>query len=234
MSKILVVDDEPTLVETIKYNLLKQGYEVSVAFDGIEAVEKARQEQPDLILLDVMLPKLDGFDVCRMLRKDLTVPILMLTARDEEIDKILGLELGADDYMTKPFSMRELVTRVKAMLRRVAMMKDEAEAAAQSSPVKVLTVKDFEIDLAQHVILHKGLALNLKPKEFDLLVFLATNRGQVFTREALLQNVWDYSYAGDTRTVDVHIRGLREKIEENPSEPQYIETVRGVGYRFRG
>lgn len=241
MNKVLVVDDEPTLVETIKYNLLKQGYEVSVAYDGAEALEIARQERPDLIVLDVMLPKLDGFDVCRALRKDMVVPVLMLTARDEEIDKILGLELGADDYMTKPFSMRELVTRVKVMLRRVAMIKDEVrdeirgEALADAEPrPQVLTISDFEIDVAQHVIVHRGQALSLKPKEFDLLVFLAKNQGRVFTREALLQRVWDYSYAGDTRTVDVHVRGLREKIEENPSEPQYIETVRGVGYRFKG
>lgn len=232
MSKVLVVDDEETLVETIKYNLLKNGYEVCVAFDGMQALNVARRERPDLIVLDVMLPALDGFDVCRALRKDTTVPILMLTARDEEVDKILGLEFGADDYMTKPFSMRELLTRVKVLLRRVRMARDEAAAAAQ--PSEVLNVGDLEIDLRQHRILHKGLPLNLKPKEFDLLAFLATNRGQVFTREALLQRVWGYSYAGDTRTVDVHIRGLREKIEENPSEPRSIETVRGVGYRFSG
>lgn len=232
MSKVLVVDDEETLVETIKYNLLKNGYEVCVAFDGMQALNVARRERPDLIVLDVMLPALDGFDVCRALRKDTAVPILMLTARDEEVDKILGLEFGADDYMTKPFSMRELLTRVKVLLRRVRMARDEAAAAAQ--PSEVLNVGDLEIDLRQHRILHKGLPLNLKPKEFDLLAFLATNRGQVFTREALLQRVWGYSYAGDTRTVDVHIRGLREKIEENPSQPRSIETVRGVGYRFSG
>ena len=233
MSKILVVDDERTLVETIKYNLLKNGYQVSVANDGVEAVEKARQEQPDLVVLDVMLPKLDGLEVCRMLRKDMTVPILMLTARVEEFDKILGLELGADDYMTKPFSMRELLTRIKAMLRRVKMMRDEV-AGAVDSPSQPLRVGDFVIDTAQHAILHKGQILNFKPKEFDLLAFLAANRGQVFTRDALIQRVWGYSYQGDTRTVDVHIRGLREKIEEDPGAPRYIETVRGVGYRFRG
>ncbi|MBI2953804.1 MAG: response regulator transcription factor [Chloroflexi bacterium] len=234
MSKILVVDDERTLLETIKYNLVKNGYQVSVAIDGVEAIEKARQEQPDLIVLDVMLPKLDGLEVCRMLRKDMTVPILMLTAKVEEFDKILGLELGADDYMTKPFSMRELVTRVKAMLRRVRMMRDEAAATEQSSPNKALIVGDFAIDPAQHTILQHGQPLGLKPKEFDLLVFLATNRGQVFTREALIERVWGYSYEGDTRTVDVHIRGLREKIEADASVPRYIETVRGVGYRFKG
>lgn len=233
MSKILVVDDERTLVETIKYNLLKNGYQVSVALDGAEALERARHDQPDLVVLDVMLPSLDGFEVCRILRKDTTVPILMLTARVEEFDKILGLELGADDYMTKPFSMRELLTRIKAMLRRVNMVRDEA-AAARSFPAKALAVGDFEIDLAQHTILHRGMPLNLKPKEFDLLSFLASYRGQVFTREALIRRVWGYAYEGDTRTVDVHIRGLREKIEENPGVPKHIETVRGVGYRFRG
>ncbi|MCL5263900.1 MAG: response regulator transcription factor [Chloroflexi bacterium] len=232
MSRILIVDDERTLVDTIKYNLLKEGFQICVAFDGMEALDKARQEQPDLILLDVMLPKLDGLEVCRVLRKDMTVPILMLTAKGEEFDRVLGLELGADDYMTKPFSMRELVTRIKAMLRRVRMARDEA-AAAQLPPSKVLTIRDLEIDLAQHTILQKGKPLNLTPKEYDLLAFLVTNRGQVFAREALIERVWDYSYAGDSRTVDVHIKGLREKIEPNPKDPQYIETVRGVGYRFR-
>ncbi len=234
MSKILVVDDERTLVETIKYNLLKNGYQVSVAFDGVEALEKARQEQPDLIVLDVMLPRLDGLEVCRTLRRDMTVPILMLTAKVEEFDTILGLELGADDYMTKPFSMRELMTRVKAMLRRVRMMREEMAAAVPLSASKVMTVRDFEIDPAQHRVLLKGTPLSLKPKEFDLLVFLAANPDQVFTREALIERVWGYSYEGDTRTVDVHVRGLREKIEEDSSAPRYIETVRGVGYRFRG
>jgi DNA-binding response OmpR family regulator len=234
LNRILVVDDERTLVETIKYNLVKNGYQVSVAFDGLEALEKARQEPPDLMVLDVMLPKLDGFEVCRELRKDMTMPILMLTARVEEFDKILGLELGADDYMTKPFSMRELLTRVKAMLRRVRMLRDEAAIAGQAAPAKVTAVRDFKIDIAQHTIVHNGQPLSLKPKEFDLLVFLATNPGQVFTREALIERVWGYSYEGDTRTVDVHIRGLREKIELDPAKPNYIDTVRGVGYRFRG
>jgi DNA-binding response OmpR family regulator len=237
LSKVLVVDDERTLVDTIKYNLLKNGYDVCVAYDGVEAVEMARQERPDLVVLDVMLPTLDGFDVCRAIRKDMSVPVLMLTAKDEEIDKILGLELGADDYMTKPFSMRELMTRVKAMLRRVKMITDDVVAAslAQSAAPSrgTLLAGDFEVDVARHSILHRGEPLSLKPKEFDLLAFLAANPGQVFTRESLLEKVWGYSFAGDTRTVDVHVRGLREKIEDNPSEPRYVETVRGVGYRLK-
>ncbi|MCL5263865.1 MAG: response regulator transcription factor [Chloroflexi bacterium] len=234
MSKILIVDDEPTLVETIKYNLQKEGHEIAVAFDGVQALEMFGQEHPDLIVLDVMLPKLDGFEVCRVLRKDANVPILMLTAKDEEIDKIVGLELGADDYMTKPFSMRELLARVKAMLRRVRMVQEETAKAVQGDVAQVLFVGEFEVDLAQHLIRRQGIALGLKPKEFDLLAFLIANRGQVFTREALLERVWGYSYSGDTRTVDVHVRGLREKIEEDPASPQHLETVRGVGYRFRG
>ncbi len=230
MAKILVVDDERILLDTLRYNLSKAGYEVTTAADGEAALRVARQESPDLVLLDVMLPKLDGFDVCRTLRQESSVPILMLTARVEEADKIIGLELGADDYLTKPFSMRELMARVKAMLRRVDMSHSDIEPAADNA----LREGNLEIDLVSHRASLAGNPLHLKPKEFDLLAYLMRFRGQAFTRDQLLQQVWGYDYAGDTRTVDVHIRWLREKVEADPSSPQLIETVRGVGYRFKG
>jgi len=231
MPRILVVDDEPTLVETIRYNLRREGHEVITATDGVQAIESARRDRPDLVILDLMLPKLDGFEVCRAIRRDQTMPILMLTAKDDEVDKVVGLELGADDYMTKPFSMRELLARVRAMLRRVQMLRDEAvdhdEAPSYRSG-------DLEVDVRQHRVFLSAREVSLKPKEFDLLAFLVRNPGQAFTRETLLQRVWGYDYVGDTRTVDVHVRGLREKIELDPSEPTRLETVRGVGYRFAG
>ena len=233
MPQILVVDDEATLVETIRYNLKREGYEVAVAFDGQQALEIARRERPDLVVLDLMLPKLDGFEVCRTLRRESTVPILMLTAKDDEVDRIVGLELGADDYITKPFSMRELLARIRATLRRVQMLRAEASAQQEEAPA-ALHAGDLEVDLRQHRVFVRGEEISLKPKEFDLLAFLVGNPGQVFTREVLLRRVWGYDFAGDTRTVDVHIRGLREKIEANPGEPTRIDTVRGVGYRFAG
>lgn len=232
MSRILVVDDEPTLVDTIRYSLKREGHEVVTAVDGLQALEVARRERPDLVILDLMLPKLDGFEVCRAIRRDQTVPILMLTAKDDEIDKVVGLELGADDYMTKPFSMRELLARVRAMLRRVQMSREEA--AETRDEVPSYRSGDLEVDLRQHRVFLAERELSLKPKEFDLLAFLVRNAGQVFTRELLLQRVWGYDYVGDSRTVDVHIRGLREKIEVDASEPTRLETVRGVGYRFAG
>jgi DNA-binding response OmpR family regulator len=228
--KILVVDDEPTLVETIRYSLRKEGYEVVAAPDGLRALEVAHAEQPDLVILDVMLPGMDGFDVCRELRRKTIVPILMLTARDEEVDKIVGLELGADEYMTKPFSMRELIARVRAMLRRVQMLR--TESAAQSADSETLRSGDLSIDIRAHRVHLSEREIALKPKEFELLAFFVRNRGQVFSRDVLLQRVWGYDFAGDTRTVDVHVRGLREKVERDPGEPTRIETVRGVGYRF--
>ncbi len=231
MSRILVVDDEQTLLETIRYNLRREGHEVLTATDGLQALEVARRDRPDLVVLDIMLPKLDGFEVCRAIRRDQTVPILMLTAKDDEVDKIVGLELGADDYMTKPFSMRELLARVRAMLRRVQMLRDEV-AEHQEAPS--YRSGDLEVDVRQHRVFLGGREVSLKPKEFDLLAFLVRNPGQAFTREILLQRVWGYDYVGDTRTVDVHIRGLREKVEADPSEPTRLETVRGVGYRFAG
>jgi DNA-binding response OmpR family regulator len=231
VARILVVDDEPALVDTIRYNLKREGHEVSVAYDGLEALEVARRQQPDLIVLDVMLPKLDGFEVCRQLRAETTSPILMLTAKASEIDKVVGLEIGADDYLAKPFSFRELIARVRASLRRVQMLRAEARPAG---PVdEQLVAGDLVVDLGRHEVRKAGQPIPLKPKEFDLLAYLMRNRGRVLTRDVLLQNLWGYEYDGGTRTVDVHVRGLREKIEDDPSTPYWIQTVRGVGYRFR-
>jgi len=228
-AKILIVEDDTNLLATLKYNFHREGYDVSTAVDGAEAVETARKEKPGLIILDLMLPKLSGFEVCRILRKEMTVPILMLTAKSEEVDKIVGLEIGADDYMTKPFSMRELLARVRAMLRRAEMAKLE-----QTSEPTSLKIGDLEIDAARHRAFLRGSILELSPKEFDLLVFLAKNKGFVFSREQLLEKVWGYDYAGDTRTVDVHIRWLRQKIESNPAKPEHLVTVRGTGYKLEG
>jgi two-component system OmpR family response regulator len=228
-SRVLVVEDDPNLLETLRYNLANEGYSVITSADGAEALEIARAEKPDLLVLDVMLPGLSGFEVCRILRKETTVPILMLTARTEEVDRVVGLEIGADDYMTKPFSMRELMARVRAMLRRAAMT--QTQPADTEGPLKI---GDIEIDAARHQAYSRGSPLELTPKEFDLLAFLARNRGFVFNREQLLEKVWGYDYAGDTRTVDVHIRWLRRKIEADPSHPHHILTVRGAGYKLEG
>ena len=228
MAKVLVVEDDRNLLDTLKYNLRREGYNVVAAPDGAEAIQIARRERPDLIVLDIMLPKLSGFEVCRILRKEMTTPILMLTAKDEEIDKVVGLEIGADDYMTKPFSMRELLARVGAMLRRSEMAVGPAVAA------EVLIIGDLEIDVARHRASLGGTTLRLTPKEFDLLTFLAKNKGFVFSREQLLEKVWGYDFAGDTRTVDVHIRWLRQKIEREPTEPERLVTVRGTGYKLEG
>ena len=231
MARILVVDDEPTLVATLDYNLRREGHEVVVARDGEAALEQAQRAAPDLVLLDVMLPKLDGFEVCRALRRGSTVPILLLTAKDSEIDKVVGLEIGADDYITKPFSMRELLARVKAQLRRGARAEADAGAATAGGPAP-LAVAGIAIDPRARTVERDGQRVHLKPKEFDLLAFLARNRGHVFSRDALLEKVWGYAFNGDSRTVDVHVRWLREKLEEQPSRPTLIETVRGVGYRL--
>jgi len=227
--KILVVEDDTNLLETVKYNLRKDGYEILTATDGEQAVNAARREKPDLIILDIMLPKMNGFEVCRILRKEINVPILMLTAKDDETDKVVGLEIGADDYMTKPFSMRELMARVRAMLRRSKMV-------ATSSPATLPLIKIgvLELDIARHLASLSGVALELSPKEFDLLAFLARNQGLVFSREQLLEKVWGYDFAGDTRTVDVHIRWLRQKIETDAGHPRYLVTVRGTGYKLEG
>ncbi len=230
MTRVLVVDDEPVLADTIRYNLRREGYEVQVANDGNEALKLATAAAPDLVVLDLMLPGIDGLEVCRQLRRESTVPILMLTAKDDEVDKIVGLEVGADDYMTKPFSMRELLARVRAMLRR-SRMQQQAPAADGAQPV---CSGDLEADPLQRRVTLRGTVLQLKPKEFDLLVHLMQQRGRVLTRDQLLERVWGYTFGGDTRTVDVHIRWLREKIEEDPGSPRRLETVRGVGYRFAG
>ncbi len=235
--KILIVEDEPSLQETLAYNLRKQGYEVETVGDGNAAIEAARTRPPDLILLDIMLPGLDGFEVCKILRKEMNVPVLMLTARDDEIDRVVGLEVGADDYLTKPFSMRELIARVKAHLRRTKIIRDEMEklkAAEVESSHQLLTFGDLTIDLTRHEVLLRGQVVPLKPQEYALLVFFAEHKGQMLSREFILERVWGWDYIGDSRTVDVHVRWLRQKIEDNPSEPRRIVTVRGGGYRFEG
>jgi len=230
---ILVVDDEATLRETLAYNLTHQGYTVETAGDGPEAINKARSLSPDLIILDVMLPGMDGFEVCRLLRQEMNVPILMLTARDDEIDRVVGLEVGADDYLTKPFSVRELIARVKALLRRVRLIRSESQSTPALSH-QISTFGNLSIDETRHEILLDGKPLSLKPKEYDLLVFLAQHRGQVLSREYILNSVWGWEYVGDSRSVDVHVRWLREHIEPDPSNPTRLVTVRGAGYRFEG
>ncbi len=226
MKKILVVDDEPTLVATLKYNLEREKYQVITAADGPAAVDAARGARPDLILLDIMLPGLDGIEVCRVLRKEMNVPIIMVTAKGNEVDKVVGLEIGADDYVTKPFSTRELLARVRALLRR-------AESAGAASTGSV-SVGDLRVDVDRHQAFKAGAPIEMKPREFDLLAFLLRNRGRAFTREQLLSQIWGYDFAGDTRTVDVHVRWLRTKIEDDPASPTRLITVRGTGYRFEG
>ncbi len=233
--KILIVEDELTLQETLAYNLRRHGYEVETAGDGLAALEIARRTQPNLIVLDIMLPGLDGFEVCRLLRREMSTPVLMLTARDDEIDRIVGLEVGADDYLTKPFSMRELIARVKALLRRVRLIRQEFEnGSALGSPADVLEFDNLTLDLKRREVRLAGSPLALKPKEYELLLFLAQHKGQVLSREVILERVWGWEYLGDSRTVDVHVRWLREKIEADPSHPARIVTVRGAGYRFEG
>ena len=229
VNSILIVEDEENLLRTLQYNFEREGYQVFTAEDGEIGLYSARQNKPDLVILDVMLPKLDGLEVCRILRNETSVPILMLTAKGEEIDRVLGLELGADDYVTKPFSMRELTARVRAMLRRSRMV-----PAVSSGAEELIQADNLQIDLVSHTARLKGVLLNLKPKEFDLLELLMANKGRAFTREQILNQLWGYDYFGGDRTVDVHVRWLREKIEEDPSNPKRIVTVRGVGYRFEG
>lgn len=223
--KILLVEDEKTLAKALKFNLEKEGFRVEVAFDGEEALNAMSGEEPDLVILDLMLPKIDGYEVCRSIRRSSDVPIIMLTARDEDIDKILGLELGADDYMTKPFNTRELLARIKAILRRTVQ-----QAAAARSFIKV---GDLQIDVIKHKVTVKGREVALTSREYNLLSLLASNPGKVYSREELLEEIWGDDYSGDVRTVDVHIRHLREKIEEFPAEPNIILTVWGAGYKFR-
>jgi len=233
-NRILVVEDDLTLLETLEYNLSAEGYEVITAADGLAALEVARREEPDLVVLDLMLPRLDGFEVCRVLRRETSVPILMLTARTDEVDRVVGLEVGADDYLTKPFSMRELLARVKALLRRVRLIREEMAAEQGVSGTEQLAFGDLAIDLDRHEVLVRGQVLDLKPKEFDLLLFLARHSGMALSRDLLLERVWGWDYGGGSRTVDVHVRWLREKIEADPANPERIVTVRGVGYCFEG
>ncbi len=231
--KILVVEDEPTLQETLSYNLEREGYDVEIVGDGADALTTARELKPNLIVMDIMLPSMDGLEVTRILRQEMNIPIIMLTARDDEIDRVIGLEIGADDYLTKPFSMRELVARVKAQLRRIRMMREEIGDSVK--PLGDLMVFDnLTINLTRREAYIDDNVISLKPKEFDLLLFLAEHRGQVVSREKILEEVWDWGFSGGSRTVDVHVRWLREKIESNPSKPNRIITVRGLGYRFEG
>jgi DNA-binding response OmpR family regulator len=223
---ILVVDDEKTLRETLVDALELEGFRAIPAADGREALTRFRAEKPDLVLLDLMLPELSGVEVCRILRAESQVPIIMLTARSGEVDKVVGLELGADDYVTKPFSLRELTARIRAIFRRA-----EQVAAAATPPL--VDLGGVQVDLAGHRVLRDGAVVALKPKAFELLAFLVRNPGQVFTRDQLLEKVWGYDYAGETRTVDVHVHWLRAELEADPSDPQLLQTVRGTGYVFR-
>ena len=236
---VLVVEDEITLQETLAYNLKRQGYTVLTTDNGRTALKLARENKPDIILLDVMLPGMDGFEVCRILRQELSTPVLMLTARAEEVDKIVGLEMGADDYLTKPFSMRELLARVKALLRRVEIIREElaaeqGETLPSSPQTAVLTFGNLVIDGSRREVRINEEPIRIKPKEFDLLQFLARHRGIALSRDLILERVWDWTYDGNSRTVDVHVRWLREKIESDPAQATRIVTVRGVGYRFEG
>ena len=230
MKKILIVDDEKPISDIIKFNLEKEGYEIVTAFDGEEALEKVAEESPDLIVLDVMLPKIDGLEVVREVRKTHSMPIIMVTAKETEIDKVLGLELGADDYVTKPFSNRELVARVKANLRRQSSTQASEQAEVETNDVQI---GDLVIHPDAYYVTKREETIELTHREFELLYYLARHVGQVMTREHLLEEVWDFDYLGDVRTVDVTIRRLREKVEDNPSHPNYIITRRGVGYYLR-
>lgn len=228
--KILIVEDDPNIVDILKFNFIKEGYNVFVAMDGAEGLELALSEHPDLILLDVMLPKMDGFEVCRRVREKASTPIIMLTAREEEVDKVLGLELGADDYMTKPFGMRELLARIKANIRRANLTVGPEVDSAQAN---VREFGNLTIDMNRYEIRKNGVILELTLREFELLRYLAERENKVFSREQLLEEVWGYEYYGDIRTVDVTVRRLREKLEDDSSNPQYIMTKRGIGYYFR-
>jgi DNA-binding response OmpR family regulator len=224
MATVLLVEDDVTLAETIKYNLEREGYTVLHAADGMLALEIARREQPDILVLDIMLPRVDGFSVCRMLRKESSIPVIMLTARQDEYDRIAGLEMGADDYLPKPFSMGELHARIRAILRRTDR--------SQGGDRDVMQLGQIKLDAGSRRIWRDNHEVQLSQKEFDLLACLMRNRGLALSRDILLERVWGMDYVGDGRTVDVHVRWLREKIEADPSAPEYLQTVRGIGYRF--
>jgi DNA-binding response OmpR family regulator len=235
---ILIVEDEPALQDTLAYNLKKEGYTVEAVGDGRAALESARRLKPDLIVLDIMLPEMDGFEVARILRKEMTSAILMLTARDDEIDRVVGLEVGADDYLTKPFSMRELVARVKAQLRRTRLLREEQASQPReelrNTQHAILVFNDLAINTTRREVTLKNEVLAMKPKEYELLLFFAEHKGQMLSREFILERVWGWDYIGDSRTVDVHVRWLRQKIEADAASPTRIVTVRGGGYRFEG
>jgi two-component system OmpR family response regulator len=224
MTKVLLAEDDRTLQDVLRFNLIKEGYSVIQAFSGVDALTQARQARPDLILLDIMLPGLSGLEVCRILRMETSAPIILLTAKSDETDKVVGLEMGADDYITKPFGMKELMARLRARLRRTEIKPEEVQAP--------LELAGLVIDTPRHQVLKNGMALNLTPREYELLVFLATNRSLVFSREQLLEKVWGYEYGGDSRTVDVHMRWLRQKIEDDAANPRHLLTVRGAGYKL--
>ena len=228
---VLVVEDEENLLEALRYNLEREGYQVHTATDGGEGLDLARRLKPSIVLLDIMLPTMDGFEICRILRRESEVPILMLTAKGEEVDRVVGLELGADDYITKPFSIRELVARVRNTLRRSRYLEQGIISDAECQNFQV---GNLEIDLTSHEAKLTGQPLNLKPKEFDLLALLVANKGRAFTRDQILERVWGYDYIGQTRTVDVYISWLREKLQEDPTTARSIVTIRGVGYRLDG
>ena len=225
--RILIVDDERPIVDILKFNLEKEGFATTVAYDGEQAINVALSVKPDLILLDLMLPKIDGFNVCKEIRKHLTCPIIMLTAKEEVVDKIIGLELGADDYMTKPFSIREVIARVKANLRKHVLPEDEEEKKSSKNKIKI---KDMIIDPERYIAIIGDKTIDLTIKEFELLKMLSSAPNQVFTREQILRGVWGYDFYGDARTVDVTVRRLREKIEKSTADPQYVQTKRGLGY----
>ncbi|MDI9494252.1 MAG: winged helix-turn-helix domain-containing protein [Bacillota bacterium] len=226
--KVLIIEDEKSIADIIRFNLVKEGFEVDIAHDGKTGLEKALAANPDLVLLDVMLPVMDGFHVCKKIRECSTVPIVMLTAKEEEVDKVLGLELGADDYITKPFGMRELIARIKANIRRTDLMSN-----LQDAPSNVREFGNLAIDLNRYEVRKNGEPLDLTLREFELLKYLAERENRVFSREQLLEEVWGYEYYGDIRTVDVTVRRLREKLEDDSSNPKYIMTKRGIGYYFR-
>jgi len=232
---ILVVEDEPALRDTLSYNLKKDGFTVEAVGDGRSALEAARRLKPDLVILDIMIPELDGLEVARILRKEMTTPILMLTARDDEIDRVVGLEVGADDYITKPFSMRELMARVKAQLRRTRIMQEEmSKSRTEQNKQEKLSFQNLVINLSRREVTLNEDPIPLKPKEYELLEFFAGHKGQMLSREFILERVWGWDFIGDSRTVDVHVRWLRQKIEDDPGNPVRIITVRGGGYRFEG
>ena len=225
MTSVLVVDDEPSFTEALSVGLRREGFEVRTAADGRAALDEISESEPDLILLDVMLPGMSGLDVCREIRKTTRVPLIMVTARGEEIDAVVGLEVGADDYVSKPYRMRELVARMRAVLRRASPQPSEPEATC-------LVEGDIALDIDRHELRVRGELVSLALKEFELLAYLLANAGRVVTRDSLMQNVWGYNYVGDTKTIDVHVKRLRAKIEDDPSSPQRITTIRGLGYRY--